>query len=105
VQPYHEEIAECARRKEVDSYIKDDYMIRSMDLSTDMREKLIGWMIEIQSVLRFKQETLYLGVFIVDKYCESQWISKDSYQLLALTALFVAGKYEEVKTPRLKHYG
>lgn len=69
MQPYHQEITECARRKQHDSYIKDDYMSRSVDISIDMRQKLIGWMIETQSTLQFKQETLYLGVFIMDKYC------------------------------------
>lgn len=69
-------------------------MARSMDLSADMREKLIGWLVEIQPILKFKQETLYLGVFIIDKYCESQRIDQESYQLLGLTAVFVAGKYE-----------
>lgn len=41
---------------------------------------------------------------MIDKYCHNRFISRTRYQLLGLTALFVAAKYEEVKTPKLKHY-
>lgn len=48
--------------------------------------------------------SLYLAVLITDKYCLSRSVPRDRYQLLGITALFVAAKYEEIKTPKLKQY-
>jgi hypothetical protein len=62
-------------------------------------------MLRVQAELALGRETLYLAVFLLDKYCSCQPIQASQYQLLGLTALFVAAKYEEIKTPRLKHYG
>lgn len=50
-------------------------------------------------------ETLFLAVFIVDKFSSKKQVQRDKYQLLAITALFVAAKYEQIVTPRLKDYG
>jgi len=41
---------------------------------------------------------------MLDKYCHNRYISRARYQLLGITSLFVAAKYEEVKTPKLKNY-
>ena len=40
----------------------------------------------------------------MDKFCEKCNISKERYQLLGLSSLFVAAKYEEIKPPKLKKY-
>ncbi len=51
--------------------------------------------------MEFRYETLYLTVFLVDKFCSRRTITKANYQLLALAALFIAVKYEEIKTPKM----
>lgn len=52
--------------------------------------------------MSLRQETLYLTIYLVDRYCSYRRVDKSSYQLLAMACLFVAGKYEEVATPKLK---
>jgi hypothetical protein len=74
------------------------------DISTSMRELVVGWLIAVQPRLLLNNRTLYLSVFILDKYCHSKWVSRQRYQLLAVAGLFVAAKFEEVKTPKLRHY-
>lgn len=74
------------------------------DINTSMREILIGWLLEIQPQLSINQHSLFLATLIIDKYCHNRYVSKNKYQLLGLAALFVAAKFEEVKTPRLKTY-
>jgi hypothetical protein len=69
-----------------------------------MREILMGWLVEVQPQLCFNYHTLYLAILIVDKYCHTQQVSRNKYQLLGITALFIAAKYEEVRTPKLKNY-
>ena len=79
--------------KEQDSFVKVDYMEKSKNLTEKMREKLVSWMVEIQPHLKIKQETLFLAVFIVDKFCSNNFIELDNYQLLGITSIFVAAKY------------
>ena len=69
MRPYQQELSFCAHQKEQDSFIKEDYMSRSKNLNERMREKLVSWMVEIQSHLNTKQETLFLAIFILDKVC------------------------------------
>ncbi len=64
------------------------------DINPVMREMLVSWMIEISPALNLKKQTLYLAVFILDKYSHCRYVSKDRYQLLGISCLFVAAKYE-----------
>ncbi len=79
-------------------------MIWHSQISVEMRGVLVGWLMALHSRLGLQQQTLYLAVSIIDQYCSKSFIAKEYYQLLGLTCLFVAAKYEEIKTPRLKHY-
>jgi hypothetical protein len=61
-------------------------------------------MVEMHLHLCGNQHTLYLAVLITDKFCLGRSITRDRYQLLGIAALFVAAKYEEIKTPKLRQY-
>ena len=104
LHPYLDEIAEHTRLREHESYIREDYMQWNSDISAGMREVVVGWLIGVQPRLQLSSRTLYLAVFILDKYCHSKWVSGQRYQLLAVAGLFVAAKFEEVRTPKLRHY-
>lgn len=49
-------------------------------------------------------ETLHLAVLLVDKYCYEKNVLKKKYQVLGAACLYIAAKYEEIHTPRLKKY-
>ena len=104
VSPYAAEISSHTRSQEHQAFIGDDFMAWHSDISASMREVLVGWLVEIQPQLGLGQHSLFLAALIVDKYCHSRYVSKHKYQLLGLAALFVAAKFEEVRTPRLKAY-
>jgi hypothetical protein len=49
-----------------------------------------------------KEETLFLTVYLMDKYLESRLIQNESeLELLSVTALYTAGKYEDIWPPKL----
>jgi cyclin B len=104
VHPYIEEIQVHNRSQEHEAYIPDDFMSWHSDINASMREILIGWLLEVQPQLCLNHHSLYLGILIIDKYCHNRYISKTKYQLLGISSLFIAAKFEEVKTPRLKRY-
>ena len=67
-----------------------------------MRNILVEWLVEVHNKMGLRYETLYMTIFLVDKFCTRRTVSKSEYQLLGMASLFLAGKYEEVATPKLK---
>lgn len=84
--------------------IDKDYMTNQYDINENMRSILIDWLIEVNQKYKMRLETLYLTVHIIDQYLSKRIIDRKKLQLVGITALFIAGKYEEIYPPNLKHY-
>jgi hypothetical protein len=56
-------------------------------------------MISVHLKFKLKEETLFLAINIIDRFLSQQTITKDKFQLIATTALFIATKYEEIYPP------
>jgi hypothetical protein len=68
-----------------------------------MRAYLIDWLSELHLKFKLWPETLYVCVGLIDKFIMLQPdIKKKDLQCLGITALHVAGKYEEIYPPELK---
>jgi len=48
-------------------------------------------------------ETLYLTVNIIDRYLSIQGAKKKELQLVGITAMLIASKYEEIWPPKVSH--
>ena len=60
-----------------------------------MRSVLFDWLIEVCSVYNLHRETYHLSIAYVDQYlCRTTQLPKTKFQLLGITALFVASKIE-----------
>ncbi|OON21664.1 cyclin domain protein, partial [Opisthorchis viverrini] len=74
--------------------------LKQNSLTEDIRATLCDWMIKVQQYLKLRTETLHLAVSIVDQYT---WLKKNmnpiDYQLVGITALFVAAKFVERFAP------
>jgi cyclin B len=69
-----------------------------------MRAILIDWLIEVHLKFKLQTETLYITVKIIDMYLEKQLVTKSRLQLVGVTALLIASKYEEIYPPELKDF-
>ena len=69
-----------------------------------MRQMLIGWLIEVHLKFKLLPETLYLTVNLIDRYSQVKQVSKIEYQLLGISAMLVASKYEEIYPPEIRDY-
>jgi len=49
-------------------------------------------------------ETLFLTVFVIDRYLEKAVVARDKLQLVGITAMFVASKYEEIHPPEIHDF-
>ena len=69
-----------------------------------MRQILVSWLIEVHLKFRLLPETLYVTVNLVDRYCEKVEVPRSEYQLLGVTAMLIACKYEEIFVPKIEDF-
>lgn len=103
----------------VSEYIKDIYVylneterkfrispqfLEGKIVTAKMRSVLIDWLIQVHLKFHLLQETLYLCVQIIDSYLQRQDVPKLKLQLVGVTAMFVASKYEEMYVPAIEDF-
>lgn len=49
-------------------------------------------------------DTLFLAAYIAHKASQTRKFWKEEYDLVAITSLFIAAKYEEIHCPPLSHF-
>lgn len=59
-----------------------------------MRAILVDWLVEVQMDFDFVPEILYLAVHIIDRFLSRTKVCLEDFQLLGITALMIAEKYE-----------
>uniref|UniRef100_A0A803P3G9 B-like cyclin n=1 Tax=Cannabis sativa TaxID=3483 RepID=A0A803P3G9_CANSA len=72
-----------------------NYMSIQIEITPHMRAVLINWLIEVHLKFDLMQETLYLTITLLDRYLSQVAIKKNEMQLVGLTALLLASKYED----------
>ena len=73
-------------------------------LSSRMRSILVSWLIEVHMKYKLLPETLFITVNLLDRYCEKRSCDRNNYQMLGVTALRVACKYEEIWVPKIEDF-
>ncbi|KAL2895093.1 putative cyclin-A3-1 [Bienertia sinuspersici] len=74
-----------------------DYMQRiQKDVSANMRGILVDWLVELAEEFKVVSDTLYLTVSHIDRYLSFKPISRQKLQLLGVSAMLIASKYEEI---------
>ncbi|KAK4491860.1 hypothetical protein RD792_002639, partial [Penstemon davidsonii] len=78
-----------------------NYMEIQGNITPQMRGILINWLIEVHLKFDLMEETLFLTVILLDRYLSLESIQKTEMQLVGLTALLLASKYEDFWHPRV----
>ncbi|KAI5839826.1 cyclin-like protein [Morchella snyderi] len=104
VSEYVSEIFDYLREIEPATQPNPDYMDHQDELKWKMRGILIDWLIEVHTRFRLLPETLFLAVNIVDRFLSSKVVKLDKLQLVGVTAMFIAAKYEEVFSPHVQYF-
>jgi len=71
-----------------------------------MRNFLVDWLIEVHQQFSLIQETLYLTVAVLDRFLQEEGasISTKQLQLVGVTAMLIAAKYEEMYPPEVDDF-
>jgi Cyclin, N-terminal domain/Cyclin, C-terminal domain len=78
------------------------YMHKQPNLSPTMRAILVDWLVEVHMKFRLVPEVLYLSVNIIDRYLQTVEVQRSKLQLVGVTALLIASKYEEIYPPEVR---
>lgn len=80
-----------------------DYMGKvQRDINPSMRAILIDWLVEVSDEFNAVPDTLYLTVNLIDRFLSGNYIEKQRLQLLGVSCMLIASKYEEMSAPRVK---
>jgi len=101
---YFDDICEELSKNE-DKYLVDpQYMSNQSDINYRMRAILIDWLIEAHLKYKLLPQTMYIAVNLIDRYLEKNETNRAKLQLVGVTAMFIACKYEEIYPPELKDF-
>ncbi|XP_031102495.1 cyclin-A2-1-like [Ipomoea triloba] len=90
---------------ELDRRLSSCFMERiQRDITKGMRGILIDWLVEVSEEYRLVPDTLYLTVNLIDRFLSENYIEKQKLQLLGVTCMLIACKYEEICAPRAEEF-
>ena len=81
-----------------------NYMEVQKELQWKMRSILVDWLVEVHHKFRLLPETLYMTINLIDRFLSVRVVSLVKLQLVGVTAMFVASKYEEVIAPSIQNF-
>lgn len=69
-----------------------------------MRRVLVAGLMEVAEELHFSCETCLLAIALMDRYLSVCKVTANELQLLGITCLWIAAKYEEVLSPSIQYF-
>ena len=77
------------------------YMKNQSDINEKMRAMLIDWLINVHFKFKLKSDTLFLTIWLIDKYLSLKKVKRNKLQLIGVTCMLIACKYEEIYSPEV----
>ena len=105
VDEYFDEIYKYLKSIENSDLPKENYMITiQKDINEKMRKILLDWLIDVHAKFKLTTETLFLTINIIDRYLSKKSIHRKYLQLLGVTSMLIASKYEDIYPPEIKDF-
>ncbi|XP_020577360.1 G2/mitotic-specific cyclin S13-7-like isoform X2 [Phalaenopsis equestris] len=81
-----------------------DYMGSQIEINAKMRAILVDWLLEVHHKFELMPETLYLTMFIIDRFLSIESVHRKELQLVGISAMLIASKYEEIWAPEVNDF-
>eukprot|EP00440_Ansanella_granifera_P010806 gb/GFBE01011722.1/.p1 GENE.gb/GFBE01011722.1/~~gb/GFBE01011722.1/.p1 ORF type:complete len:519 (+),score=80.46 gb/GFBE01011722.1/:1-1557(+) len=82
------------RRDETKFTVRADFMAFQQDVNTRMRTILVDWLVDVQVCLKLKDETLFLGIRLLDRYLQVKQVRRRDLQLVGVVCMVIAAKLQ-----------
>lgn len=83
-------------------YTAKPYLSRQNDINAKMRAILVDWLVEVHYKFKLQSATLWLCVNILDRYLENAQTIRADLQLVGVSSLLIACKFEEIYPPEVR---
>ncbi|KAL0419449.1 UNVERIFIED_CONTAM: G2/mitotic-specific cyclin-2 [Sesamum radiatum] len=100
---YVEDIYNFYKLTEGDGRVHD-YMDSQPEMNSKMRAILVDWLIEVHKKFELMPESLYLTVNIVDRFLSVKTVPRRELQLVGISSMLIACKYEEIWAPEVNDF-
>ncbi|XP_074354912.1 G2/mitotic-specific cyclin S13-7-like isoform X2 [Apium graveolens] len=97
---YVEDMYKFYKLAEHESHVFD-YIDFQPEINQKMRAILVDWLIEVHNKFDLMPETLYLAINILDRYLSTGSVARKELQLVGITSMLTASKYEEIWPPEV----
>lgn len=101
---YANDIFRNLRHSETRYKVAPTFLSSQTEINSKMRSILIDWLVEIHLKFKLRPETLFLGVNLLDRFLEKQKVARNKLQLVGVTCMMLAAKYEEIYPPEVRDW-
>lgn len=85
--------------------IEVDFLANQVDVTPKMRSVLLDWINEVHNQFSLEIETYHMTVSMIDRYLSKVKTTPRRFlQLVGVTCLFMASKYEELMPPEISDF-
>ena len=93
---YVSELFSSYRAKEASTSTRPSYLAKQPKINAAMRTILVDWLVNAHGAFKLIPPTLYLAVNLLDRYLNRVEVDRASLQLVGISCLLIASKFEEV---------
>ena len=104
VMEYRDDIYNHQRDLETRHLPNRFYMNSQTDINARMRGILFDWLVEVALDYTLSPETLHLSFNYIDRYLSRVAVNRTRLQLVGITCMFLASKYEEISPPSVESF-
>eukprot|EP00873_Tetraselmis_striata_P017708 jgi/Tetstr1/437972/TSEL_026602.t1 len=102
---YVNDIYKNYKKMEATYHTAPDVVAWQADIDERLYASLMDWLVEVHRKFKFKMaETLFLTVQIVNRYLAIDQVQCRNVQLVGVTAMLIASKYEEIWAPEVHDF-
>ena len=102
---YVNDIVSHLRKTKVETTPFQDYMTTvQKEINPSMRSILVDWLVEVADEYNLTSETLFLTLNYLDRYLGIKSVKRNQLQLVGITCMLVASKYEEIYAPQVDDF-
>ncbi|GER40200.1 cyclin A-like protein [Striga asiatica] len=100
IYEYLRKMEEEAKRRPLLHFLE----IIQKDINANMRGVLVDWLVEVAEEYKLLSDTLYLTVSYIDRFLSTNVINRQKLQLLGVSSMLIASKYEEITPPHVEDF-
>lgn len=99
------EMLHCFNFLSFQSGVDPEYLTATQpEITQKSRALLINWLLLVHQKLSLHPQTFFTAINVLDKYCSKVPVQNKKWQLLGVTILFMAAKFEEVRPPKISKW-